>query len=255
MLHNTIADIVNTRLLEKGKEGLHGAFQRDFELYMCALELVSPDGETIDYFSFPVMPKSINKVEAEATSIQYSLGGVTIINRSSFIPKEISVSGDFGRLFKFALFERDEYYRALRYSIKSGYYSAADITDPNSIITKSQDLPAGIKSGYGCIKVIQSIIDKAKAFDENGRTFRLYFYNQALGESYLVVPGKNPLSFEQSVGSSNMVWQYKMNLTIIADLKNVFVSDKAVRQRALRTYGIINKSINTLGSVIKIIRK
>jgi len=255
MLFNTIADVINTRLLEKGKEGLHGAFPRDFELYMCALELVSPDGETIDYFSFPIMPKNISKTETEATSIQYSLGGVTIVNRTSFIPKELSISGDFGRMFKFTMFEMDGYYRALRYSMKSGYYSAADITDPNSIITKSQELPAGIKSGYGCIKVLQSIIDKAKAFDENGRTFRLYFYNQALGESYLVVPTKNPLHFDQSVGSSNMIWQYKMNLTIIADLKNVFVSDKGVRQRALRTYGIINKSINTLGSVIKIIRK
>jgi len=221
MLHDTVIDSVLTDLIKKGRKELHNLFPRDFEVYMCALELVNPDGDPVDYFQFPIMPNSISKTEHESTTVQQSLSGVTVFNRDSFIPKEIGIQGDFGRSFKLTNFEQGEYYRGLDFSIREGYLSAADVNDENFVSRGVKELPYGVKSGFGCIKIVQSIIDKAKAHDKKGRTFRLYFYNLALGESYLVVPTRTPFTVTQNVQGSNMIWQYNMSLSIIADLNDL----------------------------------
>lgn len=241
---NTILDTAVTPFIEKGREFLHNKFPRDFEVYMCALELVDPDSNPIDYFAFPVMPKNINKSHAEATTIQHSLNGVTIFNKDGFYPDDLTIQGDFGRNFKLTMFGQDDYYKGLRYSIGEGYYSANDILSQSKATSKVNELPKGVKSGYGCIKILQSIIDKAKARDEFGRTFRLYFHNQALGESYLVVPNKNPLTLSQNVSGSNMIWQYNLSLISVADLNDLNTSkSQAIRENSPLNAHNILKSI------------
>ena len=201
MFINSLANDLTNRLIKDGKAKLAQNFPRDFELYMCALELVDPDGEQVDYFLFPVNPKNINKNETEATSIQFAFSGISIFNKDGFTPNDLTISGDFGRAFKFVELNKESAVRGINYSISEGYYSSSDVNLGKNFITKVSEIPFGIKTGFGCIKILQSIINKAKSHDGNGRTFRLYFYNPALGESYLVVPTKNPLSFSLDLKS------------------------------------------------------
>jgi len=196
---------------------------------MCAIELVDGNDLPIDYFMFPVMPKNIVKTEVEATTIQQSFKGITVFNKAGFIPNDLNIQGDFGRSFKLmqdtrANAELSSYdYKSIlaSTSISEGYYTSATINSRSKTVKKDSEFPLGIKTGYGCSKILQAIIDKAKAFSPSGRTYKLYFYNPALGENYLVVPSKNPLTWTQNEQSSNMIWQYSLSLIIIADLNDV----------------------------------
>ena len=247
MIHNAAINTIAENLIKGGKLKLSQLYPRDFEIYMCALELVTPDGDTVDYFAFPIMPKSISKGEAEATTVQHGFNSTTVFSKEGFIPKEINLQGDFGRVFKYVFFESEEYYRGLRFSINEGYYNANLVNNSKAVVKKVAEIPEGIKTGFGCIKVLQAIIDKAKAHDETGRSFRLYFYNPALGESYLVVPTKSPLSLSQNEQSSNMIWQYSLTLTIIADLNDV-QTGKAIRsQKYLDPISIV-KSVKSVAA-------
>ena len=204
----------------RAKEELFATYPRDFELYICALELVTADGDTIDYFSFPIMPSSISKSESEATTIQHSLSGTTVFNKDGFTPNDLSIQGNFGRTFK-VVFDDSSMIKgkAFNYSIHNHAYSAVDLHGIGTV--EGRLLPFGVKTGFSCIKILQSIIDKAKGYDDTGRNFRLLFYNPALGESYLVVPTKTPLELSQNENQSNMLWNYTLNLSIICDLKDV----------------------------------
>lgn len=257
MIQDVVINTVATNLIREGRLKLSQLYPRDFEIYMCALELVTPDGDTVDYFAFPIMPKSISKNEVEATSIQHGFNSTTVFNKEGYVPREISLQGDFGRVFKYVFFENEEYYRGLQFSVNKGYYTANSVNNSKSVIKKVAEIPNGIKTGFGCIKVLQSIIDKAKAHDATGRSFRLYFYNPALGESYLVVPKGSPLALSQQEQSSNMVWQYSLTLTVIADLNDVQIGKSVRSQKYLDPTSII-KSVqstvatgaNLLGEVI-----
>lgn len=202
-----------------GKMGLSVRYPRDFEYYMCALELVDENDDTVDYFMFPVMPSSISKTETEATSIQTSFAGITIFNKQGFTPDELNIQGDFGRALKLLSWEEDGYYKGIGLTIEDGYYTSDQVNSNFQDIKRG--FMSGVKTGFGCIKILQSIIHKAKAHSQTGITYKLYFDNLAMGESYLVVPTKAPLVFSQDVQSSNMIWRYQLSLLIIADLKDV----------------------------------
>ena len=201
-------------------------YPRDFEVYMCALELVDHNDDTVDYFAFPVMPSNIHKTETEATSIQTSFSGITVFNKQGYTPDDLSLDGDFGRGFKLMPGEDNGFYKGVGMTIKAGYYTS-DSINAKGVVEAKMEYIEGVKTGFGCIKILQSIIHKAKAHSPGGVTYKLYFYNQALGEAYLVVPTKSPLSFSQSEQSSNMIWKYQLNLSIIADLNDVKNNRKA----------------------------
>jgi len=203
---------------------LSKAYPRDFEVYMCALELVDQDDIPVDWFMFPIMPSSITKTETEATSIQHSFAGITVFNKQGFTPDDITLEGDFGRSFKLLDWDSEGYQRAVTAgkSIKEGYYTSDQINAGSvDFVDIKTDYIEGIKTGFGCSKILQSIIHKAKAHGPTGVTYKLYFYNAALGEAYLVVPTKQPLTWSQNEQGSNMIWKYQLNLTIIADLNDV----------------------------------
>ena len=205
----------------KGRDGMAKQYPRDFELYMCALELVDDNDDTVDYFGFPVMPSNISKTETEATTVQTSFTGITVFNKQGYTPDEISIEGDFGRAFKLLSWEEDGYYPgfATQKAIEDGFYTSDQINSNFKDI--KQEFLVGVKTGFGCTKILQSIIHKAKSHGPTGMTYKLYLYNQALGESYLVVPTKQPLTLSQNEQSSNMIWKYQLNLVIIADLNDV----------------------------------
>lgn len=240
---------IHQQLLSFGKEGLNALYPRDFELYLVSLELVDSYGDTIDFFTFPIAPKSINKSELERTTIRKTLRATTIIQSDSFIPQDLSLSGNFGRNVKFLLpnIFGVPSSKAIAFSIKSGVYGSEDVN--SKIPTKIPTFNSQVKTGYGCIKILQSIISKSKSHD-NGKSFKLYFYNPALGESYLVAPTKNPLILNQTE-QENMIWGYTLNLKIIADLSKIRI-DRDLTKDNLKIIGsgVIQQDVSSLTNTV-----
>lgn len=231
MIPSNVYNIITDQILSYGKQELAKKFPRDFEVYMCALELVDQDGSPVDFFLFPVMPRNISKNETESTSIQHSFSGITIFNKDGYIPDELTIDGDFGRSFKLINNQDSQYYKGISgVSISDGYYTSDSIN--TGVVDKKMEFPYGVKTGFGCIKILQSILHKAKSHGPTGITYKLFFYNPALGENYLVVPTKSPLTLSQNEQSSNMVWQYRMSLVIIADLADV--EDRQIDEKSMK---------------------
>lgn len=248
---NIFKQTFRDQLAASGRAALSAIFPRDIEYYMVALELTTFEGDTIDYFSFPVMPSALSKVENERTSIYHTLNGTTIINSDSFVPKDLTISGDFGRAFKLVIGNVGEdivRFRGVRFSNNNGVYYSDEVNAPQ--VNRVPDLNFGIKSGYGCIKILQSIIDRAKGHD-NGNPFRLYFYNPALGESYLVVPTKTPLTVTQNE-AKNMIWSYTLNLAIVAPLDRIEfgAGEKRKSLTAALATARVQESVNAVASSV-----
>lgn len=201
-----------------GIEAVSQLYPNDFEVYMIAMELVDSDDNTIDYLTFPVMPDSISKVEPSRTNIKKSLSGVTVLTNPSFIPKEITIKGSFGRNFKIILGEKPNL-SAL--STSAGKYDLYSILDQKVVPQFSMSkFNAGVKTGYGLIKILKAMIDKSIGLDNKGKPLRLYFYNMALGESYLVAIPPSGVQFSQDV-NKNMIWNYSVTMSIISPLEAV----------------------------------
>lgn len=237
-------DLVNT----VGKAALSTMFPNDFEVYLCSLELTTSKGKTIDFLSFPIMPESIQKIETKRTSVRNTAGGITVLSSPIYAPSEINIKGNFGRTFKILVSE-NESAEGIAYSTKSGKYSLYQIGSKKvpSLMTPAFD--AGIKSGYGASKILEAIVSKSNGVDIDGKPFRLYFYNMALGESYLVVIPPNGISFSQNVGK-NMIWEYNINMTVIAPLEAV--KDQAGPTSLIKKLGsaAIQKSVNDLATTV-----
>lgn len=216
-----VREQINALRSSLGKAALHTLFPNDFEYYMIALELVDSKGYTIDYLSFPVNPRSLRQSDVQLTNIKQSLGGVTVIKSPTFVPKDIKISGDFGRNFKVLIqpFSKDTF-KAFGggMSVKDGVWKKTDNPSKNKLgaLVKKIGLNAQIKTGYGATKLLQAICDKSGGVDLDGNPVRLYLYNMALGESYLVEVIS--ADFEQSYPTSNMLWNYDLTLKAVAPI-------------------------------------
>lgn len=241
----TVADI--------GRVGLSALYPNDFEVYLMSLELVkiNKDGveETEDYFSFPVMPNNINQSEPQITNIKKTAGGISIISANTFIPKEVSIQGNFGRSFKILIKDEPITFKGLlvkpaSLNIKQGVKGISDNI-------KEGKLPFDntIKTGYGCIKILQSIADRSTSI-ENGHPKRLFFHNPAFGESHLIKITNFTAS--QSM-QTNMIWNYNLSFKLISSIQNIRgVEDKSLK-KSLRTGMVQNKVNGTANFVTKVL--
>jgi hypothetical protein len=201
-----------------GQATVHQLYPMDFEYYMLALELVDGGGDTIDYFAFPVLPSSITKTENKRINIKKSYKSTLILTSTAYTPQDISIRGNFGRGFKILLGGK-EILKGVAFSTKSGVFELTQLSN-RSLLTPVNQFSQFVKTGYGALKILQSIIHKSDGSDNKG-PFRLYLYNFALGESYLVVAPSKALTLEQNDSNMNMIWNYTLNLTTIAPLELV----------------------------------
>lgn len=212
------SDTINkySQLINKfGKTSTSATYPNDFEVYLCAFELVDSNRDTEAYFVFPIQPSSIQKSEPTRTTIKKSLSGTTILRNSSFIPQELSIKGNFGRKFK------------ILNGLDGFGYGNAVGDSLGSFKSVSFDTPVfsySIKTGYGCIKLLQKIFQSSQKVDKYGKPKRLVFYNMGFGESYLVTIPPSGYSFSQTE-DQNMIWSYQANMTIVAPLN--FINDQA----------------------------
>ena len=230
-------DSVNRRYTDLvqsvGQAALAGLSPHDFEYYMLALELTDGSGRTIDYFSFPVLPSSIQKTEPKRTNIKQSSTGITI-------------KGNFGRFFKLVLSTKGPVGSAVAYSTSRGVYDLYQAKS-KSLIVDFPNFDVGVKSGYGAMNLLRAIIAKSNGVDDRGLPFRLYFYNMALGESYLVTVPSGGLTLNTDNENSNTMWNYSLTLTALAPLSLVLdqASSKSSLKRSLKTE-VIQKGVNLM---------
>lgn len=226
-------------------------FPNDFEVYMCSLELTDSNDNTIDVFTFPIMPENIDKTEPKRTTIVNTAGGVTVLTSPVFMPQSISIKGNFGSTFKILLSGSDSVsLTGAAFSIAAGKRSLYQLQGKNTSSLNMPSFNAGIKTGYGCIKILQSIIDKSNGVDSLGLPMKLFFYNMALGESYLVTIPPRGVTFSQNV-QKNMVWEYDLEMTVIAPLEAVLGAGKVKSSLTkLCASNAIQKGINEFASSI-----
>lgn len=180
----------------------------DFEAYQISFELCDSKGKTLDYFSFPIMPSELSIKEDSPVKVENTFGGVNSISSNIFVPKDISLGGNFGRQFKVIV--RNKFVVPFTHKvIQERDYGVGGQQ------RKELEIENMLKTGYGCLKVLQSIINRALEVDSYGECNKLYFYNMAFGESYVV----KPISFRsyQNI-SNNGIWSYDLNLKAVCPL-------------------------------------
>jgi hypothetical protein len=201
-----------------GRALMHQLYPKDFEYYMLALELVDGAGNTIDYFAFPVLPSAISKSENKRITIKKAYRSTLILTSTAYTPQDVTIRGNFGRGFKILIGAKEILSGvAFNASTKAGVFELTQLAN-RSLLSPTSQFSRFVKTGYGAIKLLQSIIHKSDGSDQNG-PYRLYFYNFALGESYLVVVPSKALTLEQNDSNMNMIWNYTLNLTTIAPLE------------------------------------
>ena len=201
-----------------GTQALSAMFPNDFELYMCALELTDSEDHVIDYLAFPVMPDSITKTEPTRTNVKKSLFGITVLTSPSFTPQEINIKGSFGRNFKILLNVANPVQGAA-FSTTAGKYDLFSISGKSTTLSFSE-FDVGVKTGYGVLKILKAIASKSVGLGKNGKPLRLYFYNMALGESFLVVIPPSGVQYTQNL-ARNMIWNYNLTMIALAPMEAV----------------------------------
>lgn len=252
----SVDNVIRNRavLLETiGRSALNIRYPKEFELYVVALELMDQDGATLRYFVFPVNPSGLSEVQPEITNVRKTLGGITSLSNTTFVPVNITVSGNFGRKFKILLgTDYVEFINSFT-TINNGVASAAESrVTANSLAKGSvQIFDERTKTGYGCLKILEDIKKEAKVVDEKGSR-RLVFYNPVFGTSYLVKPTSFRIEMSQE---SNMLHNYTIQFEAIAPLES-FLSERDMEKEAkrLNTTAYLqsetNRVINQLTAII-----
>ena len=198
-----------------GRAGLSTLFPDEFEYYTLSLELLDSNGDTVDYFVFPITPQGIKKKETSIKSIVKTAYGITTFKNPTFAPIEYELSGNFGRDLK-VLIGRDQEsvsFRALNF--KKAFSST-------------------IKTGYGCVKILENIFNQSKKLDVNNKPHTLIMYNPAFGDAFVVEPME--FSIEMDSEGANMIHNYSMSMTAVAPVTAVLTNKKA-KQRLAQTLG------------------
>jgi len=200
-------------LASEGRQALNTQFPDEFEYYLIAFELVDSQGSLDTSIVFPVLPKSISIREPNVTNIKRTAGGVLSLSTPTFIPVDITLSGNFGRKFRF-MNGQD----IVSLTATARGRSNETTTGQKSIFDKS------FKTGYGVTKMLQALHKKSVQLDSNNQPYRLYFYNLAFNANYVVE--SMSMSFDQNE-SENMIWSYSIQLKGIAPLSQIQSPEKS----------------------------
>jgi hypothetical protein len=182
-----------------GRRVVNSIYPNEVEYYMLSLELCNSENTTIDFFTFPVMPDSITESKSPIVNIKRTIGGISVISSGLQVPVDINIAGTFGRGFKF-LVGRE------KFNGMAAYYQ----NTVGGATGKPKEFSKIIKTGYGCTKVLEEIVNKSNYLDNRGKPNNLYLYNTVSGNSYLVKVTNFQIS--QAINSNNMMWNYTIAL-------------------------------------------
>lgn len=218
-----------------GKKAISALYPSDFELYIVAFDLVNSDGQTEAYFLFPVQPFSIAESNKPIQNIKKTAGGITVLSTQTFSPTETTLQGNFGRKFKFLLGKELINFSTL--------LLRPPVTKPQF----GQEFDVNVKTGYGCCKVLESIIKKSSTLDSKGKPYALYFYNLAIGSNYLVKV--TSFDFHQNQ-ETNMIWHYNMTIKSLIPIEAISDASPRSLTSNITANSVIQKSIDNVGTFL-----
>jgi hypothetical protein len=146
------------------------------------------------------------------------------------------LKGNFGRKFKFLVGSVGVDAAAFSFVNKKFQYNKNAGTFSNQL-----------KTGYGCLKVLERMCAMSNALDDFGNPYRLYFYNMALGNHYLV----KVINFTPDMSmDSNMIWKYSLNMKAVAPIIGRKKTLKSSLTSLLKK-AILMKAISATAAVTK----
>lgn len=190
---------------------LSAQYPDDFEHYVFSLDLVDSSSRLVYSFVFPVNPQNVVINHPTLWTVKRSNQGVAAIGTPAFVPFEISLSGTFGRQLK--LME-----------------SPGAVLNAQGFVRQRviRDFDTSVKTGYGCVKVLEKLLAYSRQLDDTGNFYRLLFTNMSFNQQFLVVPTGN-YTFSVSA-ESNMVYAYSLTLKAIAPA-NGLLTEEQTRKR------------------------
>lgn len=233
------------RLLNRlGRSTLHSLYPNDFEAYTIALELVDSEDRVVDFFVFPIMPDSISEDYSKISNTRKTAGGITALTTPNFTSRTVSIEGNFGRNFKFILANNTVVdASAIHFSVRSGNY-VGGYGGAGGVEEKSSVFRNQIKTGYGCYKILYGIHEKSTTLDHRNQPFRLYFYNLAQGQHYLVK--SLSLMSSQSL-DENMLWNYEYQMEAIAPI-NATPKERLISTIEASMPSLVNEGFDIVAS-------
>ncbi len=197
-----------------GMQRLANLYPDEFEYYLCRLELRDSQDQTKSFFYFPVMPSSISESNNPIKNIKKTSSGVTVLKNDTFVPKDISLSGNFGRKFK---------------TITSEGLHTAIVGEIN--LNTNGYFSETIKTGFGALKLLEKIIDRSELMDEYNKPHILIFTNLAWQTTY-VVENMN-IQFSQSQ-EQNIIWNYSLQFKAVMPFNHLDILNSVAM--SLSTY-------------------
>jgi hypothetical protein len=220
-----------------GEAAAHTLFPLDLDTYYAmSLQLVNHDNDTIDYFVFPVMPQNYQSNYRSLTYVRKTAGGVLATKAQGFTPRQITITGNFGKNFRVMVGQTHVSAKSWKISTAGGDYTGGLLQ------IKAKPFMVVIKNGYGATKILEAICFKASQLDEKGYPYTLFFYNPTFGESYVV--SVDSFNITQSVQQTGL-WAYSLQMTALNFI--------GTRHRALRLIGAdtISKGLTGIVSAVR----
>jgi hypothetical protein len=246
-----------------GRGLLHQQYPNDIEFYFMALEVVDSNLNTVAYFPFPVNPSLYRSSVLPQTTIRNNYGGINVIRREAFIPREIQIAGTFGRRFNVSFPNISEIGNIVS-------FNAAAI-NPNKVPSKHQEplatakeyshsikqnglqLDVRIKNGYGMCRVLEGLLTQVYSNNSGngfGRgdnaPYYLILYNSFNNDNYIVEPAG--FAFPHTVGQ-NMMHNYELNLIAVAPL-SYLAQDAASKIKRINKTATLEKVASRLAGKV-----
>jgi hypothetical protein len=220
-----------------GKLTAHTLFPNEFEYYLISFELLDSGNnqKVTDRLIFPVMPENIEISQMKATTIKKSFGGVIAYTNNAFEPITITMNGTFGRRMRLLIGNKrtDEVKDNALGKLKA--------------LAGSTFFPS-VKSGYGVLKSLERIYEKATTNGSSNKPYIVNFYNLSFNQAFVVK--FNSFSVNQSL-ESNTVWHYSLQLTAVAPAEGSSILGIASGALLSAGMNVINNKLNNVVSDIR----
>lgn len=203
----------------------------EFEYYLFAFELRDNKNVVTDRLILPVPPSDIAYNDQKLTTIQKTGNGINTLITPYFVPKSISMSGTFGRKFR----------------LLTGY--KRDATNQISINEFLTSFSTNVKTGFGALKRLEDIVNRATTVTKKNDPYKMVFYNFASGHTFYV----EPMTFTMTQSErESRIWRYNLTLTVVADAQRQGLGFSRFDNNNIATYAQneLNTSLNRLSSIL-----
>lgn len=206
-----------------GAEYLYSKYPNEFEYYALAFEVVDSRGNSVEFFSFPVMPEAIRMSKHMLESIKQTMTGKVVNVNPTFPGIDIKLNGNFGRNFK-RLQAEVNIGNPRKENIQNGRKENGDSfeveqysQDPNFTIGRVFD--TDWKTGYGCAKKLEKLLEASAGMDAYNMPYKIFFYNLAFNQALLV----EVLDFDFHMSKDmNRIWQYDITLKALGTANSYY---------------------------------